>query len=199
MTASFSFLAVGGLCLGQQLAKGCAAAFVAEEHEVVLSEAAADCAEVGQRQGYIRQHPPSALFGGLEGDAVVALVFLLLLLGGGHAVPAEEGDEVVTAQLDAVADDLLQLVLLGVAHQQGDVHSGFGGAGIARLDGKLHRLVAEAGDGGGVFHGVAVAEDDGVSRLPPHDAGEMVGVSPPQHGSAVGDLGGKIAVRHSSS
>ena len=105
----------------------------------------------------------------------------------------------VTAQLDAVADDLLQLVLLGVAHQQGNVHSGFGGAGIARLDGKLHRLVAEAGDGGGVFHGVAVAEDDGVSRLPPHDAGEMVGVSPPQHGSAVGDLGGKIAVRHSSS
>jgi len=38
-------------------------------------------------------------------------------------------------------------------------------------------LVAEAGDGGGVFHGVAVAEDDGVSRFPPHDAGKMVGVT----------------------
>ena len=54
-------LAVGGLCLGQQLAKGRAAAFVAEEHEVVLSEAAADCAEVGQRKGHIRQDAPAVL------------------------------------------------------------------------------------------------------------------------------------------
>ena len=36
-------------------------------------------------------------------------------------------------QFHAVLDDLLQLVLLGVAGQQSDLHAGFGGAGIARL------------------------------------------------------------------
>lgn len=61
------------------------------------------------------------------------------------------------AQLHAVLDDLLQLVLLGVAGQQSDLHAGFGGAGIARLYPELHALVPKAGDGGSVFHGIAVA------------------------------------------
>ena len=61
------------------------------------------------------------------------------------------------AQLHAVLDDLFQFVLLGVAGQQSDLHAGFGGAGIARLHPELHTLIAKAGDGGGVFHGVAVA------------------------------------------
>ena len=61
------------------------------------------------------------------------------------------------AQLHAVLDDLLQLVLLGVAGQQSDLHAGFGGAGIARLHRKFYALIPEAGDGGGVFHGIAVA------------------------------------------
>lgn len=79
------------------------------------------------------------------------------LFGGRHAVPAEEGHDVGCAQLHAVLDDLLQLVLLGVAGQQSDLHAGFGGAGIARLHPELHALVPKAGDGGGVFHGIAVA------------------------------------------
>ena len=61
------------------------------------------------------------------------------------------------AQLHSVLDDLLQLVLLGITGQQGHFHAGFGGAGIARLHPELHALVPKAGDGGGVFHGVAVA------------------------------------------
>ena len=61
------------------------------------------------------------------------------------------------AQLHAVLDDLLQLVLFGITSQQSDLHAGFGGAGIARLHPELHALIAKAGDGGGVFHGVAVA------------------------------------------
>ena len=149
-------LAIGRLCVCQQLAQGCAAQLVAEEHEVVPFQTAAEGSEIGQGQGDIRQHAPAALFGGFKGDAVVALVFLLLLFGGGHAVPAEEGHKVGTAQLHTVADDLLQLVLLGVTHEQGHFHAGFGGAGIARLHAELHRLRPEAGDGGGVFHGVAV-------------------------------------------
>ena len=102
----------------------------------------------------------------------------------------------VTAQLDAMADDLLQLVLLGVAHQQGDVHGGLCGAGVARLHAELHRLVAETGNGGSILDGAAVAEDDGVPQFAPHHAGEMVGVGPPQHGGAVGNFSGKITVRH---
>ena len=102
----------------------------------------------------------------------------------------------VTAQLDAVADDLLQLVLLGVAHQQGDVYGGLCGTGIARLHAELHRLVAETGNGGSILDGAAVAEDDGVPQFAPHHAGEMVGVGPPQHGGAVGNFSGKITVRH---
>ena len=70
---------------------------------------------------------------------------------------AEEGHDVGCAQLHAVLDDLLQLVLLGVTGQQSDLHAGFGGAGIARLHPELHTLIAKAGDGGGVFHGIAVA------------------------------------------
>ena len=102
------------------------------------------------------------------------------------------------AQLDAVADDLLQLVLLGIAHKKGDFYAGFGGAGVARLHAELHRLrvLPKAGDGGGVLHGVAVAEDDGIAQLAPHHAGEMVGVGTPQRCGAVGDLGSKITVRH---
>ena len=149
-------LAVGRLCVCQQLAQGRAAQLVAEEHEIVPFQAAAEGPEVGQGQGDIRQHAPAALLGGFKSDAVVALVFLLLLFGGGHTVPAEEGHEVGAAQLHAVADDLFQLVLLGVTHEQGHFHAGFGGAGIARLHAELHRLRPEAGDGGGVFHGVAV-------------------------------------------
>ena len=104
--------AVGGADIGQQLPQRGTAALVAEEHEVVPFQTAADRAEVWQRQGHIRQDAPTTLLGGLEGDAVVALVLLLLFLGGCYAVAAEEGDEMSAAQLDAVADDLFQLVLL---------------------------------------------------------------------------------------
>ena len=103
------------------------------------------------------------------------------------------------AQLDTVADDLFQLVLLGIACKEGHFHAGFGGAGVARFHRELYGLRAEAGDDGGVFDGVAVAEDDGVAQLAPHHAGEVVGVRTPQGGGAVGDLSGKIAVRHSGS
>ena len=150
--------AVGGVDIGQQLPQRGTAALVAEEHEVVPFQTAADRAEVGQRQGHIRQDAPAALLGGLEGDAVVALVLLLLFLGGGHAVAAEEGDEMSAAQLDAVADDLFQLVLLGIACEEGHLHAGFGGAGVARLYAELYGLRAEAGDDGGVFDGFAAEE-----------------------------------------
>ena len=60
-------------------------------------------------------------------------------------------------QLHAVLDDLLQLVLFGVTGQQGDLHAGLGGAGVARLYREFHAVIPEAGDGGGVFHGAAVA------------------------------------------
>ena len=68
-------LAVGRLCVCQQLAQGSAAQLVAEEHEVVPFQTAAEGPEVGQWQGDIRQHAPAALLGGFKGDAVVALVF----------------------------------------------------------------------------------------------------------------------------
>ena len=103
------------------------------------------------------------------------------------------------AQLDTVADDLFQLVLLGIPREEGHFHAGFGGAGVARLHRELYGLRAEAGDNGGVFDGVAVAEDDGVAQLAPHHAGEVVGVRAPQGGGAVGDLRGKITMRHDSS
>ena len=151
-----AIFAVSGLGLRQQLAERFAAALIAEEHEVVPGKAAADRPEIGQGQSHIRQHAPAALLGGLKGDAVVALVFLLLFFGGGHAVAAEERDKVGAAQLHAVFDDLFQFVLLGVARQQGDFHTGFGGAGVARFHAELHALVPEPGDGGGVLHSVAV-------------------------------------------
>ena len=99
-------------------------------------------------------------------------------------------------QLYPVLDDLFQLVLFGVTGQQGDLHAGLGGAGVARLYGKIHPVLPKAGDGGGVLHGVAVAEDDGIAQLAPHHAGEMMGVGTPQRCGAVGDLGSKITVRH---
>lgn len=74
-------LAVGRLEVCQQLPEGSTAALVAEEHEVVPFQTAAERAEVGQREGYIRQNAPAALLGGFKGDAVIALVFLLLFLG----------------------------------------------------------------------------------------------------------------------
>ena len=57
------------------------AALVAEKHEVIPFQTAADRAEVGQRKGHIRQDAPAALLGGLKGDAVCsarssALLFL---------------------------------------------------------------------------------------------------------------------------
>ena len=122
----------------------------------IVEAAEVDRPEIGQGQSHIRQHAPAALLGGLKGDAVVALVFLLLFFGGGHAVAAEERDKVGAAQLHAVFDDLFQFVLLGVARQQGDFHTGFGGAGVARFHAELHALVPEPGDGGGVLHSVAV-------------------------------------------
>ena len=103
------------------------------------------------------------------------------------------------AQLHAVLDDLLQLILLGVARQQGDFHAGFGGAGIARLYAELHAVVAEAGDGRGVLHGIAVAQNDGLAQACPHHPGKVVGVGPAQHGGAVRNFSGKITVRHSDS
>lgn len=84
-------LAVGRLCVCQQLAQGRAAQFVAEEHEVVPFQTAAERAEVGQGQGDIRQHAPAALLGGFKGDAVVALVFLLLLLGAATQYRLKKG------------------------------------------------------------------------------------------------------------
>lgn len=74
-------LPIGGLCLRQQLTQGCAAALVAEQHQIVLVKAAAHCPEVRQRQGYVRQNTPAALLGGFQRNAVVALVLLLFLLG----------------------------------------------------------------------------------------------------------------------
>lgn len=74
-------LPVGGLCRSQQLAQGCAAALVAEQHKVVLVKAAAHRPKVRQRQGYVRQNAPAALLGGFQRNAVVALVLLLLFLG----------------------------------------------------------------------------------------------------------------------
>ena len=53
-----------------------------------------------------------------------------------------------------------QLVLLGVARQQRHLHGGLGGAGVARLYGKVYPVLPKAGDGGGVLYGVAVAEDE---------------------------------------
>ena len=88
---NFPLSAVGRRGLGQQLAHRRAAALVAEQHQVVLVKGAAHGPEVWQRQGYIRQHPPAALLGGFQRDAVVALVLLLLFFGGGHAIPAEKG------------------------------------------------------------------------------------------------------------
>ena len=99
-------------------------------------------------------------------------------------------------QFHAVLDDLLQLVLFGVTGQQGDLHAGLGGAGVARLYREFHAVIPEAGDGGGVLHGVAVAEDDGICRLCPHQPGKVMGVRTPQGGGAFRDLGGKVAVRH---
>ena len=149
--------AVGGCGLSQQLAHRRAAALVAEQHQVVLVKGAAHGPEVGQRQSHVRQHAPAALLGGFQRDAVVALVLLLLFFGGGHAIPAEEGHHMGGPQLHAVLDDLLQLVLLGITGQQGDLHAGLGGAGVARLYREFHAVIPEAGDGGGVFHGAAVA------------------------------------------
>ena len=100
------------------------------------------------------------------------------------------------AQLDPMLDDLFQLVLLGVARQQRHLHGGLGGAGVARLYGKVYPVLPKAGDGGGVLHGVAVAEDDGISRLCPHHPGKVMGVRTPQGGGAVGNFSGKVAVRH---
>jgi len=100
------------------------------------------------------------------------------------------------AQLHAVLDDLLQLVLLGVARQQSHLHGGLGGAGVARFYGKVYPVLPKTGDGGGVLHGVAVAEDDGIPRLCPHHPGKVMSVRAPQGGGAVRDLGGKVAVRH---
>ena len=68
--------AVGGADIGQQLPQRGTAALVAEEHEVVPFQTAAEGPEIGQGQGDIRQHAPAALLGGFKGDAVVALVFL---------------------------------------------------------------------------------------------------------------------------
>ena len=118
-----------GLCCGQQVAQGRAAALVAEQHKVVLCKGAAHGTKVCQRQGHIRQNAPAALLGGFHRNTVVALVLLLLFFGGRHAVPAEEGYDVGCAQLHAVLDDLLQLVLLGVAGQQSDLHAGFAALG----------------------------------------------------------------------
>ena len=101
-----------------------------------------------------------------------------------------------SAQLHPVLDDLFQLVLLGIARQQRHLHGGLGGAGVARLYGKIHPVLPKAGDGGGVLYGVAVAEDDGIPRLCPHHPGKVMGVRTPQGGGAVRDLGGKVAVRH---
>ena len=187
---------VGGLCISQQLAQGCAAALVAEQHQVVLVKAAAHRPKVRQRQGYVRQNAPAALLGGFQRNAVVALVLLLLLFGCSHAVAAEEGHDMRRAQLHPVLDDLFQLVLLGVARQQSHLHGGLGGAGVARLYGKIYPVLPKSGDGGGVLHGVAVAEDDGIPRLCPHHPGKVMGVRTPQGGGAVRDLGGKVAVRH---
>ena len=142
--AIFSFFAIGGSGLSQQLAQGCAAALVAEEHEVILVEAAADSPEVGQRKGHIRQDAPAALAGGFEGDAVVAPVFLLFLLGRPHAAAAENGMK-VTSSSTPWRMTCSSLSLLGITHQQGDVHGGLCGAGVARLHAELHRLVAETG------------------------------------------------------
>ena len=100
------------------------------------------------------------------------------------------------AQLHPVADDRFQLILFGVARQQGHLDAGLGGAGVARLHRELHQLIPEPGDGGGIFHGFAVAEDHFFPQFGPHDPGQMVGVLPPQHSGAVGNLGGKITVRH---
>ena len=187
---------IGGLCLRQQLTQGCAAALVAEQRQIVLVKAAAHRPKVRQRQGYVRQNAPAALLGGFQRNAVVALILLLLFFGGGDAVAAEEGYDVGSAQLHPVLDDLFQLVLLGVARQQRHLHGGLGGAGVARLYGKIHPVLPKAGDGGGVLYGVAVAEDDGIPRLCPHHPGKVMGVRTPQGGGAVRDLGGKVAVRH---
>ena len=100
------------------------------------------------------------------------------------------------AQLHPVLDDLLQLVLFGVARQQRHLHGGLGGAGVARLYGKIHPVLPKAGDGGGVLYGVAVAEDDGIPRLCPHHPGKVMGVRTPQGGGAIGNFSGKVAVRH---
>ena len=153
----FQLLAVGRRCSRQQVPQGRTAALVAEQHKVILLKGAAHGPEVGQGQSYIRQNAPAALLGGFQRDAVVALVLLLFLFGGSYAVPAEEGHDVRRAQLHTVLDDLFQFVLFGIAHQQGDFHAGFGGAGIARLHRKFYALIPETGDSGGVFHGVAVA------------------------------------------
>ena len=74
----FQFFTIGGLCCGQQVAQGRAAAFVAEQHKVVLCKGAAHGTKVCQRQGHIRQNAPAALLGGFHRNAVVALVLLLL-------------------------------------------------------------------------------------------------------------------------
>ena len=81
-------LPVGGLCISQQLAQGCAASLVAEQHQIVLGKAAAHRPKVRQRQGYVRQNAPAALLGGFQRNAVVALVLLLFLFGCSHAVAA---------------------------------------------------------------------------------------------------------------
>ena len=78
----FQLFTIGGLCCGQQVAQGRAAALVAEQHKVVLCKGAAHGPEVCQRQGHIRQNAPAALLGGFHRNAVVALVLLLLFFGG---------------------------------------------------------------------------------------------------------------------
>ena len=183
----------------QHLPQGCAATLVKEQHNVKIRKCFENRGKIVQRQGHVGQHGAARLLGGLGGNAVVALVFDILFFWRGYAIPAEKRHDLGHAQLDAVADDLLQLARLGVARKQchGAVRLGLARRAVG--DGKLHPPRLDGRDRAEVFQPVRPAEHDLLTDSGAHDVGQMVGVAAGQRGAAIGQLPRKITMRHRSS
>ena len=126
---------------------------------------------------HLWHHIAAALLAGADHHLLPLLAFLLQPIGGqlDAAALGEERGDAGDAELHGFLDGEVHLVATADHLAQMDGEGGLHRAGLATVDVHVHRLLADAGDGGGILVAVAVEQLELLTRLHAQHPADVVG------------------------